>query len=61
MSDKKRQVRGTFTGGLQDINDFYEALKLGAEAAGWEETFIETKPFGDVGPLNKITFGFTEL
>lgn len=56
---KKRQLRGHFTGGEKDIYEFYSALKELAATRGFEATFIEEKPFGDVGPLHKLTFGFT--
>ena len=54
----KRQLRGQFTGGVSDINDFFAALKVLAAAKGWEESWFDVKPFGDFGPLHKITFGF---
>lgn len=60
MAEKKRQLRGQFTGGLEDVNEFYEDLKSRAEEAGWDASWFEVKPFGDVGPLNKLTFGFVK-
>jgi len=56
---KKRQVRGQFTGGEKDIYDFYVALKQFAAERGFASTFFEEKAFGDIGPLHKVTFGFT--
>lgn len=53
-----RKLRGNFTGGEKDIKDFHAALKLIAEAKGWKDDWIEIKPFGDFGPLHKLTFGF---
>jgi hypothetical protein len=60
MSDKKRQIRGQFTAGVQDLHDFYEDLKQVAAARGFEPTFYDLKPFGDVGPIHKLSFGFTQ-
>lgn len=54
----KRQLRGQFTGGVSDINDFMAALQAVAAAKGWEQSWLESKPFGDFGPLHKVTFGF---
>jgi hypothetical protein len=56
---KKRHLRGHFTGGEKDIYEFYAVLKEAAATRGFEATFFEEKPFGDVGPLHKLTFGFT--
>jgi hypothetical protein len=53
-----RKLRGNFTGGEKDINDFFSSLKLIAEAKGWKQDWLEIKPFGDFGPLHKLTFGF---
>lgn len=53
-----RKLRGHFTGGTQDIEEFHAALKIIAEAKGWTSTWLELKPFGDFGPLHKLTFGF---
>jgi len=54
----RRKLRGHFTGGVDDIREFYDLLKVVADAKGWEHTFVEERPFGDVGPLHKVTFGF---
>lgn len=56
---KKRQLRGHYTGGEKDVLDFYVALKEAAEKRGFDPTFYDLKPFGDVGPIRKLTFGFT--
>ena len=57
---KPRQLRGQFTGGLGDVERFFDLLKQTAEEEGFTLTFEEgPKRFGDVGPLHKITFGFT--
>lgn len=58
MSKSTRKLRGHFTGGLEDIQDFYSLLQTVAEAKGWALTFSEERPFGDLGPLHKVTFGF---
>ena len=55
---KKRQLRGHFTGGEKDVLDFYVALKEAALSRGFDPTFYDLKPFGDVGPIRKLTFGF---
>lgn len=54
----RRKLRGQYTGGIADIQEFYGDLKAIAEAKGWTLTWEETKPFGDFGPLHKLTFGF---
>ena len=53
-----RKLRGNFTGGTKDIKEFHAALKAIAEAKGWKDDWLEIKPFGDLGPLHKLTFGF---
>ena len=59
MRPKNRQMRGRLTGDPQDIAEAFEVLKAHAEANGWDLTFMERGPFGDVGPIHKVTFGFT--
>lgn len=53
-----RKLRGHFTGGVKDIHDFHDILQVVADAKGWSLTWEEEKPFGDVGPLHKLTFGY---
>lgn len=60
MAFKPRQLRGQFTGGIGDVERFYAQLLTVAEEEGFALTFEDgPKRFGDVGPLFKITFGFT--
>ena len=65
MSDARRdsrprQLRGYFTGGIGDVERFYERIQQVAEEEGFTLTYTEgPKRFGDVGPLVKIAFGFT--
>ena len=55
-----RQLRGRITGGIGDVEAFYAALRRYAEEEGWNVTFQEGPVgFGDKGPIQKITFGFT--
>lgn len=55
-----RQVRGRITGGVADIEHFYEALRRYAEEEGWIATWHDGPVgFGDKGPIHKIAFGFT--
>ena len=56
---KKREFRGQFTGGDQDLEEFYSNLKVIAEAQGWTESFYDLKPFGEHGPIKKLVFGFS--
>lgn len=57
---KHRQLRGQFTGGIGDVERFFDRLKQVAEEEGFLLTFEEgPKRFGEVGPLHKLTFGFT--
>ena len=60
MDDRARQLRGRLTGGEADVAHFYAALRDFADREGWDLTFEEgPTPFGEVGPLRKVTFGFT--
>lgn len=55
-----RQVRGRITGGVDDIERFYEALRRYAEEEGWAVTWHDGPVgFGEKGPIHKIAFGFT--
>lgn len=56
---KKRDLRGQFTGGEQDIIEMYELLKVVAEAKNWKESYYDYKAFGEHGPIKKLVFGFT--
>jgi len=55
----KRDIRGNFTGGQEDLEDFFKELQRYAESKSWTLTFKTVKPFGEFGPLKKLTFGFT--
>lgn len=58
---RPRQVRGRFTGGEQEVQQFLQLLATAAEQEGWALTYTsEVEPFGDHGPLRRLTFGFTE-
>lgn len=57
---KKRQLRGQFTGGEKDVREFYDALILLADEKGFEPSFYDLKAFGDVGPIRKLVFGFVQ-
>ena len=59
MTPPNRQMRGRLTGDPNDIASAFEALKQHAEANGYELTFEDTGPFGEHGPIHKVTFGFT--
>jgi len=61
MYSKPRQVRGRITGGGPDCEQFFEALADFAEENGWALTWHEGPiGFGDRGPIQKISFGFTQ-
>lgn len=60
MPDRQRQLRGRITGGEEDVKAFYAALRRFADQEGWDVSFEDgPTPFGDVGPLRKVTFGFS--
>lgn len=59
MTPANRQMRGRLTGDPQDIAKAFEVLMAHAEANGWNLTFEDRAPFGDYGPIHKVTFGFT--
>jgi len=57
---KHRQLRGRITGGINDVEEFYDVLRAFAFRKGWDVTFQDGPVrFGDHGPIHKITFGFT--
>lgn len=56
---KYRQIRGQITGDADDINHFWMAIREFAIDERWALTWEEHKPFGDLGPLHKLTWGFT--
>lgn len=56
---KNRQLRGHFTGGQQDIEDFRYMLMQSVDESEWDLTFDRISSFGTFGPLRKWTFGFT--
>ena len=61
MADqKKRKLRGQFTGGERDVKEFYECLTQIAEEKGFDLDFYDLKAFGDVGPMRKLVFGFIQ-
>lgn len=60
-SRKPRQLRGQFTGGVDDLQDFYSRLMSTATSLHFDPTYYEVKPFGVHGPIHKLTFGFTEV
>ena len=58
---RPRQVRGFFTGGTTEIQEFLQMLQESADQRGWSLTYqTEPERFGDVGPLHRLTYGFTE-
>ena len=58
---KPHQVRGRITGGHDDCIEFWEGLKAFAETNGWELVFHEGPVgFGDMGPIQKISWGFQQ-
>ena len=60
-STRPRQVRGYFTGGEDEIQAFLGMLRDQALEVGWVLTYqTDPVPFGDHGPLHRMTFGFTE-
>ena len=54
-----RQLRGRLTGGADDVMHFWAALREFGLEEHWAITWEEFDSFGDVGPLHKMTFGFT--
>mgnify|MGYP006906451936 CR=1 FL=1 len=54
-----RQLRGRFTGGLQDIEEFRAMLLKSVDHDEWDLTWDEVARFGEHGPIHKWTFGFT--
>jgi hypothetical protein len=57
---KPRQVRVQLTGGIGDVERFFERIQEIAEEEGFVLTFKDgPKRFGDFGPLHKTQFGFT--
>lgn len=59
MTPKRRQLRGRFTGGAQDVEAFRALLLKSVDQEEWELSFDQMVAFGEVGPLRKWTFGFT--
>ena len=58
---RPRQVRGRFTGGADEIQEFLSLIRESAKDRGWVLTYEgEPERFGDHGPIHSITFGFTE-
>lgn len=56
---KNRQLRGRFTGGLQDVKAFREMLLRSVDPDEWDLSFDRLDSFGEKGPLRKWAFGFT--
>jgi len=57
---RQRQLRGYLTGGIGDVERFLERIQQVAEEEGFALSFVDgPKRFGEVGPLHKLSFGFT--
>ena len=56
---KHRQLRGRFTGGIQDVEAFRAMLLKSVDPEEWELSFDRVDSFGEKGPIKKWTFGFT--
>ena len=57
---KPRKLRFQITGGEQDVKDMEELLRDELTSASWEVNFYEYKPFGDHGPMRKLSLGFIQ-
>jgi len=57
---KPRKLRFQITGGSQDLKDMESLLRDELTECGWEVNFYEYKPFGDHGPMHKLSLGFIE-
>lgn len=56
---KTRQLRGRFTGGIKDIEEFRATFLKSVDHDQWDLTWDEGGSFGDYGPIHKWTFGLT--
>ena len=56
---KSRQLRGRFTGGIDDIRAFRELMLKSVDSEEWDLSFDQIDRFGEKGPIRKWTFGFT--
>ena len=64
MAPRNRQVRMQITGGSEDINELAAVIKAhmvkhGLQDQDWDLTWEDEKGFGEVGPIRKVTLGFT--
>lgn len=58
--DKPRQIRFQITAGVEDLEDMEELLRDNLTDDEWDLTFRDLKPFGDYGPMHKLSLGFIQ-